>query len=187
MKENRKTALDWILAHEGGYAERPEEGGGAVNMGVTFAVFQAWRRLKGTHEPIDFAALKAMTRDEAEQIYGMQYLTPIGFDHLPSGVDYCVLDAAVLGGVAGSIKLLQTALRIEPVDGQFGLRTRWAANHRAVPKLINDFCEARAAKYRLFKSWKKVAIPKTGRTWGEIWNSRIDTVKNRALKMAEAS
>jgi len=185
MKENRKAALDYIFRHEGGYAERAEEGGGAVNMGVTFAVFQAWRKLHGKPEPT-WSDLKAMERVEAEEIYGAQYLDPIHFDELPAGIDYCVLDAAILGGVTGAIKVLQTALKHEPVDGHFGLRTRWAARHRDVPKLIEAFCEARIAKYRLFRTWKKVANLKTGKTWGAIWSERINTVRERALKMAEA-
>jgi lysozyme family protein len=189
MKDNRHKALDYILAHEGGYAERPEEGGGAVNMGVTFAVFKAWVALKKIGDPdrLTWADLKALKRWEAEDIYGAQYCEPIHFDELPSGVDYCVLDAAVLGGVTGAIKLLQTALRIEPIDGHFGLRTRWAANHRDNLQLINDFCEARLAKYRMFKGrWNKVANAKSGKTWGQIWSERISTVKARALEMAKA-
>jgi len=180
MKENRHKALDYIFQHEGGYAERAEEGGGAVNMGVTFAVFEAWRGKGAT-----WADLKAMTRSEAETIYGVQYLDPIHFDELPAGVDYCVLDAAVLGGVTGAIKLLQRGLRLEPEDGHFGLRTRWAVNHRVIPTLIGDICQARLAKYRMFKSrWDRVASPKTGKTWGQIWSERINAVHDRALRMA---
>lgn len=185
MKENRKQALDYVLAHEGGYAERPEEGGGAVNMGITFAVFKAYRQLLGFEEPT-WADLKNMHRAEAEAIYGMQYCDPTHFDELPDGVDYCMLDAAVLGGVTGAIKLLQTGLRLEPIDGHFGLRTRWAANHRDVPKLIADICEARLAKYRMFKGrFNKVAIPKSGKTWGAVWTERINTVKARSISMYE--
>lgn len=187
MKENRHKALDYILAHEGGYAERPEEGGGAVNMGVTFAVYQSWRLLKEPSCKPTWADLKGMTRDEAEEIYDLQYLTPTHFNNLPPGIDYCMLDAAVLGGVTGAIKLLQTALRHEPVDGHFGLRTAWAVNHRNIDQFIADFCEARLAKYRMFKSrWNKVASAKSGKTWGQIWTERINTVKDRALKMAGA-
>src|SRR5882757_9614145 len=103
MKSNELAALDFVLKDEGGYAERPEEGGGAVNKGVTFTVFKAWRLKQNKPEPT-WADLKAMTVEEAGQIYAAQFFEGVHFDDLPAGIDYCVLDAAVNGGVAGSIK-----------------------------------------------------------------------------------
>lgn len=183
MKANVPTVMDWVLKHEGGYAERAVEGGGAVNMGVTFTVFKAWRLLKGQPEPT-FADLKAMTREEAIAIYEAQYLAAIHFNDLPSGVDYCVYDASVLGGATGALKLLQGTLGLK-IDGVWGMVTRWAANHRPVPALIDQFCDQRLAKYRTFKTWNKVAVAKTGRTWGEIWTSRIENVRKRAHQLAK--
>lgn len=185
MKENREHSLASILRLEGGYAERPTEGGGAVNRGVTFTVFQAWRRLKGQMS-VTYDDLKALTKEEAIAIYEEQFLAPIHFDELPSGVDHAVLDAAVLGGPTGAIKILQEALGFPPekCDGHFGLVTRWAATHRVVPELIGRFCDERLETYRTFKNWKVVAVAKTGKAWGDIWTARIAAVRKEALALA---
>lgn len=189
MKENREILLAEILHTEAGYAERPEEGGGAVNRGVTFSVFQAWRSLKG-QTSVTWDDLKLLTKEEAIEIYDEQYLKQIHFDELPNGVDYCVLDAAVNGGVAGSIKILQEALGFpeEKCDGNFGLVTRWAVTHRDLPTLINRLCDERLETYRTFKTtWNKIANTKTGKIWGVIWSERIESVRKHALRMVGAS
>lgn len=194
MKENTARVLEWVFKDEGGYAERQEEGGGAVNMGVTFSVFKAWRLLQGKPEPT-WADLKEMTKEEATEIYRAQYLEDVHFDDLPAGVDYAVYDAAVNGGVTGSIKILQEALGLV-VDGHYGLVTRWAANHRDVPTLINRLCDERLETYKEFPRWNKIANPKKKDgtptpvekqvTWGKIWGNRIEEVRKRSLAMAAA-
>lgn len=184
MKQNAHASLTLVLKDEGGYAERNTEGGGAVNMGVTFSTFKAWRKLANKAEPT-FADLKAMPVDEAKAIYRAQYMNPTGFDDLPVGVDYVVFDAAVNGGVTGSIKLLQQALGHKPVDGHYGLNTRWAARHRDPAKLIDAICEARVAHYKKLKRFNEPYKPGAARTWGDIWSARIKLVAKRAKTMGE--
>jgi lysozyme family protein len=196
MKGNFDTAIAFVLKDEGGYDERDTEGGGAVNMGVTFAVFKAWRITNKKPEPT-FADLKAMDVDEAKKIYAAQYAKGIWFDDLPAGVDYVSLDAAVNGGVTGSIKVMQAALGLKPVDGHFGLVTRWAANHRPVGALIENICDQRISDYQKFKRFKQqVEVKRKGekvlltnkdgspKTWGQIWTSRINVVRKRAKAIA---
>lgn len=188
MKENLARVLEWVFKDEGGYAEREEEGGGAVNMGITYSVFKAWRLLHGKPEPT-WEDLKNMPKAEATEIYHEQYLEDIHFDDLPAGVDYAVYDASVNGGVTGSIKILQEALGLV-VDGHYGLVTRWAVNHRDVPTLINRLCDERLETYQTFKTWNTIANPKAAKekqvTWGTIWSNRIAVVRKRALDMALA-
>lgn len=190
MRANVDAALAFVFRDEGGYAERPEEGGGAVNMGITFTVFKFWRLGIGLPEPT-WADLKAMTKEEATEIYIVQYLNAVHFDELPAGVDYAVYDASITGGVTGSIKLLQEALGLKPVDGNYGLVTKWAANHRVVPELINKLCDLRLAKYKTFKIYNKIANPakpvEKQVTWGKIWSNRIEEVRKRSMSMVTAA
>ena len=181
---NEKASLYYVFNDEGGYAERNTEGGGAVNMGITFTVFVAWRQSKGVPYST-FADLKAMTQEEATEIYKAHFLSAIHFDDLPAGVDYVVLNAAIQGGVTGSIKLLQTALKIKPVDGHYGLVTRWAARHRHAPDLINWICDEQLAKYKTFKRFSEPYKDGAKRTWGDIWTARIKLVNKRAQAMVE--
>ncbi len=193
MRANVDAALAFVFKDEGGYAERPVEGGGAVNMGITFTVFKHWRLGLGHPEPT-WADLKAMTKEEATQIYIVQFLNPVHFDDLPAGVDYAVYDASITGGVVGSTKLLQKALGLTPVDGHYGLVTKWAANHRPVPTLIDKLCELRSTQYKTFKIYNKIANPflrdgvtptpiEKQKTWGQIWEARIAEVRKRSMSM----
>jgi lysozyme family protein len=184
MKTNSDAAMAFVLKDEGGYAERNTEGGGAVNMGITFQTFVAWRRLAKKPEPT-FADLKAMPIAEAKAIYAAQYMQPTGFDDLPIGVDYVVFDAAVNGGVTGSIKLLQEALGIKPIDGHYGLNTRWAARHRDHDTLIDGFCYFRLKTYKKLRRFNEPYKVGATRTWGDIWTARIKLVAKRAKIMGD--
>ena len=189
MRANVDAALAFVFKDEGGFAIRNTEGGGAVNKGITFTVFEAWRLSHGHPQPT-FDDLEKMTKEEATDIYVTQFLSGVHFDELPAGVDYAVYDASITGGVAGSIKLLQKVLGLKD-DGHYGLVTKWAANHRPVPELINKLCDIRIAKYKTFKRWNVIANPdkppEKQVTWGTIWGNRIEVVRKRSMSMVTAA
>jgi Glycosyl hydrolase 108 len=97
MRENWDRSVQNVLLWEGGWAERSNEPGGAVNKGVSLQAFREWRRGKGLPEPTK-ADLKALSDDEAKQIYAEKYAKPIGFDDMPAGYDYALLTASVMFG-----------------------------------------------------------------------------------------
>jgi hypothetical protein len=97
MRENWERSVANILLWEGGWAERPNEPGGAVNKGVSFLAFQEWRKSIGAAVP-SLTDLKALSTEEAKAIYKRKYADPIGFDNLPPGYDYALLTAAVMTG-----------------------------------------------------------------------------------------
>jgi len=105
VKKNLATALGFVLNDEGGFAIRDAEPGGAVNKGVSFLVFTEWRKRNGQPPP-QFDDLRDITTEEAMAIYETLYAKPIGFDDLPAGLDYAMLNAAVMEGVNGAKKLL---------------------------------------------------------------------------------
>lgn len=181
MKSNFENAMRLILKSEGGYAEREEEHGGAVNRGVTFTVYRAYVAPKA----VTFADLKSMTDETAIEIYRKQYAAICGFDELPIGIDYCVLDAAVNGGVSGSVKILQKALATKDVviDGRFGLVTRWGAKNRDPLALINKLCDLRSAQYKSFKIYNKPVKEGSPNTFGMGWEKRITKVRKSAIEM----
>jgi lysozyme family protein len=105
VRENLDAALDLILKAEGGFAQRGNEPGGAVNMGVSMTAYATWRKQNGDPAPtID--DLKAMPVAEAKAIYTADYAAPIRFDQLPAGLDYAALDAAVNEGVGWTKRFL---------------------------------------------------------------------------------
>jgi lysozyme family protein len=114
MRVNLDRAIKFILADEGGYAERPGEPGGAVHMGISMRTLSDWRAMHDRPRP-SFADLKAMSEDEAAAIYSMNYALPLHFETMPAGLDYAILDAAVNEGVEGARGLLAVTTRVRDV------------------------------------------------------------------------
>ncbi len=126
--------MDWVFIHEGGYAERDSEPGGAVNMGISFtALKDVWKRLKVGHEPT-FEDLKQLQRgslndtrlQDAEDIYSNWFFTPLTFDTLPSGVDYALVDFAVNSGVGGCLRAVTHSLNLPVVSSKMTPALSWA-------------------------------------------------------------
>ncbi len=99
MRANWDRAIASVLRWEGGSAVRPNEPGGAVNMGVSLQAFRE------EHPEATLNDLLHMSQDEAKRIYAKNYAGKIGFDDLPSGYDAAMLHGAVMFGVNGIKKL----------------------------------------------------------------------------------
>lgn len=165
--------MDWIFIHEGGYAERDSEPGGAVNMGISFTAFKDWwAKNKRTGEP-SFSDLKALTRQEAEGIYEIWFFKPIDFDKLPSGVDYALIDLAVNSGVGGALRATSKQL-LFPVTGKMTPQLSWALRFRDAKAVINAICDGRLALMRSSSKWPR---------FEHNWTSRVNKVRERALAM----
>jgi len=183
MKSNTEKVMDWVFVHEGGYAERDSEPGGAVNMGISFAAYKdAWKKFKKPGEPT-FDDLKAMPRGnvsddkpmDAEDIYASWFLTPISFDVLPSGVDYAMMDLVVNSGVGGGIRALRKKWKMDPVtSSKMDAKLLWALKARDSEKVIDDICDARLALMKSSKKWER---------FQSNWTKRVDKVRSRAKLM----
>ena len=186
-----EQAMIYILNEEGGFATRPTEGGGAVNMGITYSVFRDWRAKQGKDAP-SFADLKAMPRNEAIAIYRARFADMIRFDELPRGVGYVVLDSAVNNGVSGAMRVLARALGTErPRPGHGPTDIMLAAiMQRGPANVIAAVCDERRREQKTFRTYAK-HITKTvlgrvielPRTWGQAWDGRVERVRCRALAM----
>src|SRR6185312_5400604 len=107
--ENLERSITATLGDEGGFALRPAEPGGSVNKGISFLVFDEWRRRQGKPPP-QVDDLRRITKAEASAIYTEQFWKPLQADNLPSGLDYVMLNVGVMEGVTGARTLLQQAL-----------------------------------------------------------------------------
>lgn len=184
MQADLHPALAYVFADEGGYAERADEGGGAVNKGITFAVFVAWRKIHNQPVPT-FEDLKNISDDEASAIYVAQYAEPLAFSYMPAGLDYCLLNTGVMQGVTGAIELLQQALMVK-VDGHLGLVTWNAvkshAPHLVVPAVLRLQLNLKKAN----PHWFDHTDAETGKTvkgFGPGWTARLMRVETRAMSM----
>jgi lysozyme family protein len=171
VKENR-FSIEYVLNDEGGFAERASEPGGAVNKGISMLVFREWRRSKGKPDPT-LDDLRNLTDEEATEIYSV-IADRVRFDNLPDGLDYIMLNTAVMQGVRGSIRLLQEALRL-PMTGYWDGDTLAAATSADL---------ATALKVLLLQMRGKMRSPGVAK-YGGGWSDRIVRVAQRAEDMAE--
>jgi lysozyme family protein len=168
MNNNFEKALALVLEHEGGYVNHPKDPGGATNRGVTQAVYDAYRKVRGRGPQ----SVKFITYDELRAIYKFQYWDKVHGDFLPIGLDYAVFDFAVNSGVGRASKSLQAVLGVAQ-DGQIGARTLAAITSPV--KTINALCDRRIGFLRNLRTFM---------TFGKGWTRRVKDVRAHALEMA---
>lgn len=170
MKHNEAQVLRWIGLSEGGYINHKDDPGGATDRGITQATYDAWNRAHGRPaKPV-----RGISKAEAERIISAQYLTPVKFDDLPSGLDYAVADWSVNSGPARAVKELQKLVKVTP-DGVMGAKTLAAVDARNTASLINAYCDRRMDFLLSLKTFN---------TFGKGWAQRVRQVRARALDMA---
>lgn len=157
------------LSLEGGYSDHPEDPGGATNMGITLNTLSHWRGKKVTK-----AQVKALTADEAKEIYRKNYANVVQFDSLPPGVNITVADFAVNSGPQRAAIGLQRALGVAD-DGIVGKITLEAAEAADPVELINKINDGRMTFLRGLSTFK---------TFGNGWTARVAKVRSTSLSYA---
>lgn len=169
MKANRERVIAWVGLSEGGLVDHPLDPGGRTNMGITQKTYTAW--LRSHKRPVQ--AVDHITKTEADEIVGAQYLDPVRFDDLPAGLDYSVADFAVNSGPARAVKELQKMVGVAQ-DGIMGAQTLAAIGRASIPELIGAYNDRRLAFMKSLKTW---------RTFGRGWSARVADVRARSLEM----
>ncbi len=172
MKATFKSALKHVLVHEGGWANHPEDPGGATMKGVTLATY---RRHYGEDKSKD--DLRNISDDELRNIYRSGYWSKCRCDKLPAGVDYAVFDAAVNSGPGRSAKWLQAAVGAKQ-DGGIGPKTLSRVKEYEPIQVTDDMCDRRLSFLRNLSTWS---------TFGRGWERRVEGVRATALSMAGGS
>ncbi|MBX9759658.1 MAG: hypothetical protein K2Y29_12865 [Beijerinckiaceae bacterium] len=167
--ERFAMCLAFTLKHEGGYVDHPADPGGATNLGVTRATLEKWRGA-----PVTKAHVRALTREEAAQIYRRLYWEPAGGDHLTSGVDAVVFDWAVHSGPRRAVRALQKVLALN-ADGAPGPALARALVYADPAQTVASLCRER----RMFLARLK-GFP----VFGRGWSRRVDALEKMALVLA---
>lgn len=132
-------ALELVLGHEGGFADDPDDPGGATMRGVTQATYDRFRDRKDLPRrhvrEIDDWEVRAIYRDYWEGAH---------CDALPPAVAVAHFDMAINAGPRQAVKTLQRAVGVD-VDGIFGPVTLAATEDRA--DLLDDYLFARLDFY----------------------------------------
>lgn len=175
MKENFNISLTWVLKHEGGFVNHPEDPGGMTNMGITAETFAEYtgRRLSTITEK----EIRALTVDQVAPIYKRKYWDKCKCDQLPSGLDYAVFDYAVNSGPSRAIKHLQRCLAIAE-DGIIGQDTLKHINQVIPKELLYEYISLREEFLKSLKTFN---------TFGKGWISRTTEVKLQADNLLNQS
>lgn len=91
-------SLAFVRRWEGGWADDPNDPGGATNKGITIGAYTRWREAHGQPVPTK-DDLRNISDAEVEQIYREWYWLPSSADTLPFPMCLAVFDLAVNGGI----------------------------------------------------------------------------------------
>ncbi len=171
MRETLITALDLTLSNEGGYANNPNDIGGSTKYGITHNTLAAYRGTKN----ITPEEIKALTKEEAKDIYQNAYWVQSGGDSLPIGIDYMAFDYSVHSGTAQAVKSLQRVVGAK-LDGVMGNQTI-KATKSFNGDLITAYAAERLRFMRSLKSWN---------SFGKGWQKRVETVSEQARHLKSA-
>ena len=172
MKDNFETCLAEVLRHEGGWADHPEDPGGATMKGVTIGTFERYKKRKVTK-----AELRAISDFDLQLIYRKEYWDKVRGDDLPRGLDLVAFDGAVNSGPSRGAKWLQVGLGVV-ADGRIGPATLAAAQAADAAEVIGHATAARMTFLRGLRTWG---------TFGRGWTARVNSVRAEAQKMAKSA
>lgn len=152
-----------ILRWEGGWANDPDDLGGATNKGVTFSTYKLYRRQRGLPIP-SIGDLCRLTDDEFTDILKTMYWNPCKADFIESqSVANAIVDWAWNSGTCTAVKEVQKVLGVKS-DGIVGNITLLAINSESPLPLfgriqsarkayIERICKARPANSKFKRGW----------------------------------
>lgn len=152
MQSVQDIATD-IVAREGGYVNDPDDPGGATKHGVTIHTMRRLGLDLTGDGAVTEADVRALTMDQARDIFLKHYFYGPGIDSLPNPLQASVFDMYVNAG-ANAVKILQrlfNAMRFDvAVDGVIGPQTADAARQAiaaAPDHLVDAYGIARRTYY----------------------------------------
>src|SRR4028119_1340035 len=134
-----------VLSHEGGYNKMSPDSGASISWGVSL------RFLKSIEQAVEWTDISALSRDEATELYRLNYWKPI-YDLLPAKIDAKVFDVAVGALDHQAHMLLQKSLnalgsRLK-VDGLIGKVTIAECEKYIEGNILATYVKEQEAFYR---------------------------------------
>lgn len=156
---NFESAVEHILAFEGGYVFDGRDPGGETKFGIS----------KRAYPALD---IKNLSEDDARKIYLRDYWLPLKLDELPPRIRLCLFDCAVNQGTAQAIKFLQSAVGTK-ADGIIGPLTIAAAKNKNDIDTLSSVFLARLVHYTKLPHWDH---------FGRGWSKRLIQVAMASVK-----
>lgn len=193
MPDVRQIAAE-IVAREGGFVNDPADPGGATNHGVTIGTLRALARDVNRDGQVDVADVRALSSEQAVEIFLSQYFDRPGLSRLPGALQPVVFDMYVNAG-AMAVKLLQRMLNtlghMLKDDGVIGPATMAAAWDEVVKgpqTLIDRYGVARRDFYYSLAdarpASRKFACTRAGGKGG--WITRAESFISPDFRLTDA-
>ena len=100
-----QRAMAFVKRWEGGFANDPNDPGGATNKGITIDTYTRWRKAHGQPQPT-VEELRNLSDEEAERIFYEWYWLASGADKLAYPLCLIQFDTAVNAGVGRAQEML---------------------------------------------------------------------------------
>lgn len=167
MRKNFDFALETLFQVEGGIADDPNDPGGWTNFGISwgFAASIGWT--KERH--------RAITREQAAELYREHFWEKCYADDLPSGLDLVVFDMAVNSGSRTAVRGLQKSMGVAS-DGIIGPVSLGRVHSLGIPTALVWFLAWRSEFYRGNSLWY---------LYGTGWTRRLFTLAMAAATLRE--
>lgn len=152
-----------ILMWEGGWANDPDDLGGATNKGITYRTYKLYRSRKGLPQPT-IEELKNISDDEFTDILKSMYWDACRADRIESqSVANAIVDWGWHSGTITAAKEVQKLLGVT-ADGIIGNVTLSEINSRNPRELfdaikiariayLNRICSSRPANTKFMRGW----------------------------------
>lgn len=165
----------WILAHEGGYVNDPDDKGGATNKGVTIATWRMYGYDKNGDGKIDEKDIRLISSADATMIMRKNFWDKWKADEIKSqSIANLLVDWLWSSGTWG-IKIPQQLLEVK-ADGIVGRRTIDALNHKNVVTFLAQL-KQRRKKYILDISNQHSPKYKRNHKFQKGWLDRLDRIR----------
>jgi lysozyme family protein len=156
---NFAQAIPWVLQHEGGFVNNPNDPGGATNYGISLYFLENHPQIGDLNHDgaINIADIRSMTLTQAESIYQTQWWDFYHYGNVNNQqLATKVFDTSVNMGPSPAHRFLQQAVNAVAnagltVDGQLGPMTFTAVNNLTdsqVGLVVTQYCTAQWAYYQ---------------------------------------
>lgn len=172
MKDTLKKIYPLLLKDEGGFTWEKTDPGGPTKYGITQDRLSLWRKREVTVDEV-----RALTVEEAYEIYQAMYWNALSCDNLPAGLDYAVFDFGVNSGPSRSAKALQKLVGADP-DGSIGEKTLKAVaeyvSENGLEKTIKRFNTNRSNYLKTLHHFN---------VYGNGWLDRVDRLTKNSIAL----
>ena len=145
------SCVAYVLKHEGGLSEHPQDPGGITSMGISLRFLREVNednlRRAGIFSEVTEQTIRDLTQDQAEKLYFSEFWLSAPFDKIMNGMlGKYIFDMSVNMGLSQAVKITQRACCAAQKnkdylkdDGLFGPKTLQAINQASfmlIPALI---------------------------------------------------